>query len=279
MRIGRGARCLDRTIVAAVVSALSLSLSREAGAFEVKHTRAGELVSWRRSSVALTLDPSLRHVDGGEDAAFAAAAAWSESGRAPALSTSARATPLEPGYDQVSAIFFAKDGFAPAGDALAVTLLAFDDRTGEVLDADVVLNGAYRFAPMPAGTACDDVIEWGAAEPYDIRRVLAHELGHALGLGDEPAHREALMYPYLARAVAVPASPAADDLAGLTVLYATRANGAEHAGCAVVAAPAAPTSATARLVIALAVAALATSLSRRGTHASASRRTGRSAGT
>ncbi len=48
-------------------------------------------------------------------------------------------------------------------------------------------------------------------------------LGHALGLSDEPAQKTALMYPYVARASALPTSPATDDINGLETLYVSGA--------------------------------------------------------
>jgi len=185
--------------------------------------------------VAWTIDRSVKDVHGGEDAVSAAIAAWTGKAGAPSLSLAKKGAKRTPGLDGTNAVFFAKDGYAPAGVALAVTVLSFDEATGEVLDADIILNGKYEIGAIdgdaPAPTAEDD----RGAETYDVVRIVAHEMGHALALSDELQQKDALMYPYVARAHALPAKPGADDLAGLATLYtaapATSAPDASKAGC------------------------------------------------
>jgi len=216
-------------IPAATALAATLVLATSAEAFEVKHATGGELVRWRRPGVTWTVDPSVEEIAGAEDAVSAALAAWSRQSGAPALSLAAKGAKLKPGLDGANGIFFVKNGYAPAGSALAVTVLSFDDRTGEVLDADIVMNGKYELgtidAELPAPTKTDDP----GAQTYDVGRVLAHEMGHALALSDEPEREDALMYPYVARGLALRAAPGVDDLAGIETLYATGAE-TEQAG-------------------------------------------------
>lgn len=218
-----------RNIALAALAALAVPTA--AGAFEVKHAPGGQLVRWTRGSVAWTIDRSVQDVDGGEAAVAHAVGAWSQKGGAPSLAVAASDAKLEPGLDGVNAVFFVEGGFEPAGKALAVTILSYDERTGEILDADIVLNGKYHLAPVAPVTPSEEgepsppnvaPEEGEATDPatYDVGRVVAHEMGHALGLSDEPADPTALMYPYVARAVALSTSPADDDVAGLTKLYA-----------------------------------------------------------
>jgi hypothetical protein len=144
-----------------------------------------------------------------------------------------------------------------------------DEPPGEVLDADIVLNGKYQLGLVAKGTTHPALTDAGG-QTYDIGRVLAHEMGHALALSDEPADDSALMYPYVSRAVSLSTTPAGDDLAGLSTLYggstgATHGDAASNrpsssaGGCAVAAAPRAlPLSRTSMGVAAgLALAALA----------------------
>ena len=265
-------------ISAAATLAVTLAATTSAQAFEVKHAQGGELVRWRRPNVAWTVDRSVRDVPGAEDAIKAASGAWTKRGGAPVLTVAAASAAeavLEPGFDGTSAIFYAKDGFAPAGAALAVTLLSFDDRTGEVLEADIVLNGKYQIGVVGAAAAKPTSASAPGAETYDVRRIVAHEMGHALGLSDEPARKDALMYLYIARAQALPAKPASDDLAGIAALYgAGAAQGAsagssasaDHAGCTgAVVARSGPRSApgAAYCAVGLVMAALVMARSRR----------------
>jgi hypothetical protein len=186
----------------------------EASAFGVKHSAQGELVRWHRDRVTWTVDRSVRGVAGASAAIEAAVGAWTERGGAPILAAGPPDATIQPGFDGKNVVYYAADGYGPAGSALAVTLLSFDDRTGEVLDADVVLNGKYHFAPI-----VNDAHDKHDEPTYDIGRVMAHEMGHALGLSDELADVDALMYPYIPRSRSLATSPRADDLAGLTQLY------------------------------------------------------------
>lgn len=271
----------SRFLVSLLATTTIIALTGEAKAFEVKHAADGNLVSWRRANVSWTIDSSVRKVQGGEDAVAAAALAWSQRSGAPALAVEQVDAKLEPGLDGTNAVFFVEGGFAPAGNALAVTVLSFDDRTGEVLDADIVLNGKYHLGSVANGTTHPAAVTEPGGETYDIGRVIAHEMGHALALSDEYANKSALMNPYVPRGVALATSPGDDDLAGLTTLYGSaesadlaQAAQAEHlagagsaatagsagsaTGCAVATAPR-PLRAPATIYVAagLALAALA----------------------
>ncbi len=212
-------------ISAAVALVAALAETSSAQAYELKHAPGGALVRWRHTTVAWTIDRTVKEVPGAEDAIRSALEAWSMRGGGPALVVAATDAALEPGFDGKSAIFYAKDGFAPAGAALAVTLLSFDDRTGEVLEADIVLNGRYPIGVIDAAGPATDP----GADTYDVGRIIAHEMGHALGLSDELTRPDALMYPYVARARAFTTTPESDDLAGLATLYSNSAeSGARH---------------------------------------------------
>jgi len=230
-----------------------------ADAYEIKHSAEGEPVRWREETVRWTLDRSMEEVPGGLAAARDAADAWSAQHGAPTLETGGAEgrAPLTLGFDGACGVFFAAGGHAAAGKALAVTVLSFDDRTGSILDADIVVNGAYRFA-APPGAAAGSTGSTAASSPpapsYDVGRVLAHEMGHALGLSDEPGREDALMYPYVQPSLAMDAAPASDDLAGLRTLYESSTGGDAAGGCAVMARSPAKAPRTALAAVALAAA-------------------------
>jgi hypothetical protein len=134
------------------------------------------------------------------------------------------------------------NGWAPAGRALAITVLTYDNASGRILDADIIVNGSYKFAVLrdAASVAALPPSSSTAAHPsntdgithqdqtqstdtiYDLHHVVAHELGHSLGMNDEMERKDALMYRYSAPNDATMRAPASDDIAGLAELYSTK---------------------------------------------------------
>lgn len=197
-------------VLALALGALAAT-PREAGAFETKRSAAGSPVKWSAERIAFSVRPEVADVPGAEKAIANAMAAWSGRGGAPEIVLGRNASAGEtPGGDGHNTIFYAKDGYEPLGTALAITVLSFDDRSGRILDADIVLNGKFKLGRIKSD---------GDADAYDINRVVAHEMGHALGLSDEPGQDDALMFPYVAPASVLLAAPASDDIAGLSSLY------------------------------------------------------------
>lgn len=256
-----------RLVFAAALVA-SLASTSEARAFEVKHSAEGELVRWRRTNVQWTVDRSVRKIAGAEAAIETAVDAWTQRGGAPSLAAGPPDASVKPGFDGKNTIYYAAKGYEPAGVALAVTLLSFDDRSGEVLDADVVLNGKYHLAKVSVDAPAASLAAAADADAvYDIGRIVAHEMGHALGLSDEHENAGALMYPYVPRSRVLATSPGADDLAGLAQLYgggeaslsATEPESSSAAQCSTVMTPGrsiagAPWAAAGLVVAALAIA-------------------------
>jgi hypothetical protein len=225
----------------------ALSFAPAVSAYEVKHTASGELVRWHSDRVTFTLDPSFESsVARASSAASAAMGSWSESMGAPELEIIARdaASPTAPGYDQKNSVFYMQKGYAPAGRALAITVVTFNNISGELLDADVIFNGKYAFEVLepnddgterPAtsnstrlssndGVSHDTEIsfDYSRGAVYDLHHVVAHEFGHTLGLNDETDRRDALMYRFSLPHDASIRAPASDDVDGLAEIYKRR---------------------------------------------------------
>lgn len=171
-------------VVLATTSALATSAPAEDG------------VRWKRERVDLVVDGSIQAL--GPDAAHAvqaAARAWQSVGAAtPELSIVARdALPVgyAVGAKNESSVRLAPDGAALAKGAVAVTVVSYHAATGAILDADIVLNGIYRFSDG-SGAASDG--KHGKKKRYDLQAVLTHELGHWHGLADDYEHPHAAMY-------------------------------------------------------------------------------------
>lgn len=111
--------------------------------------------------------------------------------------------------DAVTSLGFSSTdcGGGGLGDALAVTRLRWDDRTGELLDADTVFNSNS-----------------GLLENADIfRQVTMHELGHVMGLDHSDACGQSgvgtLMRSFLSASAPRITHPTADDIAGANEIY------------------------------------------------------------
>jgi len=99
-----------------------------------------------------------------------------------------------------------------------------DIRIGAIPLASGVL--AMTFLPPPAngGTDAGDIllnsnINWQIGSSYDLETVVAHEFGHALGLGDESTDSSAVMYGTYN---GIKTALNSDDIAGIQSIYGTR---------------------------------------------------------
>lgn len=223
----------------------------DANAYVVKKTTRGELVHWESDVVAYTLDGSLAaNVLSGDAATRESMTSWSGTVGAPELTVEApnAESPAKPQFDHKNGIFFMKGGYAPAGRALAITVLTYDNASGKILDADIIFNGSYRFAVLGTAEPSEAEHNLPGARPsatdtvtheeeisdvgslYDLHHVIAHELGHSLGMNDEMERKDALMYRYTAPNDATLRDPTSDDVAGLAELYSTKLE-AKGNGC------------------------------------------------
>lgn len=220
--------------------------ARDANAFVVKTTTNGDLVHWESRTVEYAIDPSVSQATVGSiEATLHAMRDWSGSVGAPDLVArqANENDPKKPGFDQKNGVYYIPGGYRPAGRALAITILTYDNLSGRILDADIVFNGAYRFtihrdaadavkqAPVRNGEVNLSVTDGIAHDEsptlpndgvvYDLHHVVAHELGHSLGLNDEMIRRDVLMYRYTPPNDPGVRTPTADDIEGLAQLYST----------------------------------------------------------
>jgi predicted Zn-dependent protease len=152
-----------------------------------KTTPSGELVRWHARSVAIVVDPSLAALDHDPVGAVSAAVdAWRASGARLPQVTVERGSGSEVSAPGRCLISYVRDPREDVGARIAVTALSYDEDTGSLVTASILLNGAsHAFSRLDEGEP---------STAYDLESVLVHELGHALGLSDDTDDREAVMY-------------------------------------------------------------------------------------
>ena len=263
-----------RFAVAAAAGVFALCAAGDASAFELKHAPSGANVHWATKTVTFELTKSLDELPGASDAVPRALAAWGGIAGAPALAVATTDDDIRPANDGHNIVYFAQNGYPAAGSALAVSILSFDAGTGEIVDADIVINGGYDFALLPDGTVAtpgapmvstdgDGAPAWRAGT-FDLIEVLSHEVGHCLGLAHDMSDTAAIMFPMVAPNDIGRRDPSPDDVAGVVSDYAsvTLESGAatESAGCS---AGSAPLKSGASWLAAVALAGVAAAARRR----------------
>lgn len=102
------------------------------------------------------------------------------------------------------------------GGALAVTYTRYYTATGLVADVDVIFNKKFPWSWTPYTLGgC------GASNSYDAQNILAHELGHWVGLDDEydSAYVDNTMYGYGSKAEIKKDTLTTGDKANLGTIY------------------------------------------------------------
>lgn len=150
---------------------------------------------WTSGVVRLTVDDSFDQLEPrAYEALIAAMSSWQESAMALPTLVAQRGRAPTVGYRMGGAnentVIFEAGKSEMANGALAITILTFDREAGQILDADIVVNGEHRFGVVDAMEPKE------AQKAYDIQNVLTHELGHFLGLGEEYDDNDATMYAY-----------------------------------------------------------------------------------
>lgn len=210
-------------------SVLVLLSSTAAHAAPFKTTEGGHAVRFHERSVAFEVDASVTRA--GEDVEGMVREAvfeWSSFVPTRRLSLATSGDFSDPKVDYKNRISVSTS-YPGLGRALAVTIVTTNEKTGDILDADIVINGRYQFARLPSVESVPEglspVATDGAAgsdaanHAFDLSHVMVHELGHAFGLRDQPEDTTSVMYAYTYPGVAVPLTPSDADREALDTLY------------------------------------------------------------
>lgn len=126
----------------------------------------------------------------------------------------------------VNTVRYEARGSKLAKGALAITIITFDQHRGVILDADIIVNGEHRFGVVEKMSDVD------IRAQYDLQNVLAHEMGHFLGLGEEYEIRSATMYAYSMPGETAKRDLDPVDLESVMLLYDGEPQLNDAAGCA-----------------------------------------------
>ena len=123
------------------------------------------------------------------------------------------------GRGNVNTVGFPTDWVNGAGDpldpmAFAVTSVWHDPGTGEIFDADILMNESLGpYAPCP-DAGCPD----GNPGPADLQSIMTHEVGHYFGLGHSAVAESTMFFRQRRQAVSARVLDA-DDIEGLCAIY------------------------------------------------------------
>jgi Matrixin len=189
----RPVRCVW-TILATLTSSVVVTTAHASDANEHQGTGA-QGARWTDGVVRLSVDESFEELEPRAfEALVGAVSAWQESAIALPTLVAQRGSSPTVGYrvgeSNENTVIFEPGKSEMANGALAITILTFDREAGQILDADIVVNGEHNFGVV------DDMEPREAKRSYDIQNVLTHELGHFLGLGEDYDDNDATMYAY-----------------------------------------------------------------------------------
>ncbi len=100
---------------------------------------------------------------------------------------------------------------------VAITVTAFSTVSGEIFDADIVVNAVnFEFADVSDENACGVQ----SKPPFDLRSILIHEMGHFIGFDHAP-ELDSTMYFSAPVCEIQKRTLSADDINGLCTVYPT----------------------------------------------------------
>lgn len=252
---------LSAVIGVASASALrgpaALSSQVHSGSPGYKQSSSGQELHWQKPSVTIYLDGSLDKLGpGAREAVMQAFGQWAGSdSKLPGLSFDSGGTSTEPKQDGKSTVSFGRITTPGHEKDVAITVSYSNDKTGEILEADVILNSLYPMGVLTAkpkeqtSNDSDTGHDWdgnhnrnghhdgndykGGEESmdcrnrYDAQNVATHEAGHFFGLGEDPIERQATMFQTIDQCETHKRELAVTDIGAVTVLYAKHVDAEE----------------------------------------------------
>jgi hypothetical protein len=198
-----------------------------AGIPALKRTDDGALERWASRRIQVVLDPSLERLSrNAPDAVVRSFGKWlGAAAELPDIefvhARDSHAGPRRDGKNTVSYAPITLDGH---GRELGITVTYSDPETGEILEADIVLNASHPLSMLDPDVEREERASCSGAdapcdEGYDFEGVVTHEVGHFFGLGEDRSNRRATMYFCQSRCEVHKRSVELSDLSPLEKLY------------------------------------------------------------
>lgn len=230
-----------------------------------RQSKSGKNQHWQKKALTIYLDDSIAKL-GATEAVMNAFGHWAESDpRLPDISFDTGKTSASPKQDGKSTISFARINAPGHERDLAITMTYSEDKSGEIVEADVVLNSLYAVGVLKAredkwrrnrhkdhhdddrekdksgsASTMNDEAE-DCQNRYDVQNVATHEAGHFFGLGEDPVELDATMFQSIDQCETHKRALSATDLAAVSTLYAASEDPEEAAAgpraCSFVGAP------------------------------------------
>lgn len=246
------------TAAGALKSTEHVSSHVHSGSPGYRQSKTGKYQHWKKKALTIHLDDSIAKL-GATEAVTRAFAHWVESDpRLPDITFDTGETSATPKHDGKSTISFARITIPGHERDLAITMTYSEDQSGEIVEADVVLNSIYAMAVLEARedqwrrnhrgehdsdsgsrTSMSDESK-DCQNRYDVQSIATHEAGHFFGLGEDPVELDATMFQTIDQCETHKRVLSTTDIAAVSTLYASVEDSEEAAAgpraCSVVAA-------------------------------------------
>lgn len=205
-----------------LVSLLTLSILLSAApitarAYTLKTTSNGSQIRWAYDAISMRYDSRIDTLFDRKSvnaASVMASEAWRGFHNVPDILIN-NGKPSEAGFasDKPSNGIYLANPWPYEPEKLAVTVTTYEESTGRLLDADVLVNPKIAFAILSEGEQSD------VSGSYDFVSILTHEFGHVLGLGESYDDPMATMWPQIACDETQKRSIEEDDEMGVLAAY------------------------------------------------------------
>jgi hypothetical protein len=207
----------------------AISRDVRSGSPGFRQSSAGIDQHWAKKSVTVYLDPSLKKLGpNGDDAVVQAFGSWVASDpRVPDLSFDTGSTTAQPSRDGKSTVSYAEISTPGHEKDVAITVTYSNDKTGEILEADMILNARYPMGVLKAKLAEAGGKQDGNGDNeaedcnnrYDAQNVATHEAGHFFGLGEDMTERRATMFLSISQCETHKRALSTSDVGAVSALY------------------------------------------------------------